>query len=196
MTATTPAEAPRRLRGDALRNRERVLAAAREAFARDGVDVQMEHIARQAGVGVGTLYRNFPTKQALIAALGEMWMAECVALADDALREPDAAVAFDRYVRAAARQMARDNGLCRILGDFSAKDLCPAQFHPLKERTEQLIQRAQAAGVVRAELTLDDFMAIMGGLSAAIGQTNNGELFADMLLAGLRAPAVPTAATV
>ena len=187
--ATTTSTAPRRLRGDALRNRERVLTAAREAFARDGVEVQMEQVARLAGVGVGTLYRNFPTKQALIAALGALWLAECVSIIDEVLAEPDPAVAFDRFIRTTARQMARDNGLCRVLSDFSAKELCPGQFGPLQERTERLITRARDAGVVRPELTLDDFMAIMGGLSAAIGQTSNWELFADMLLAGLRAPA-------
>lgn len=192
MTATTPVESPRRVRGDALRNRERVLAAAREAFRQDGLDVQMEHIARQAGVGVGTLYRNFPTKQALITALGEMWLAECVALADEALGEPDPAVAFDRYIRVAAQQMARDSGMCRVLSDISAKDVCPGQYQPLVQRTEQLLTRAQAADAVRPEISLDDFMAIMGGLSAAIAQTDNWSLFADMLLAGLRAPAAAT----
>jgi AcrR family transcriptional regulator len=188
MTATPSVDAPRRLRGDALRNRQRVLAAAREEFRRDGVDVQMEAVARAAGVGVGTLYRNFPTKQALIAALGELWIEECIALADAALSEPDPAVAFDRFIRSAAQQMAADNGMCRVLSEFSAKDVCPAQFFPFQERTRQLIGRAQAAGVIRAELTLDDFQAIMGGLSAAIAQTDNWELFAEMLLAGLRAP--------
>jgi AcrR family transcriptional regulator len=189
MTATPSLDSPRRLRGDALRNRQRVLAAAREEFRRDGVDVQMEAIARSAGVGVGTLYRNFPTKQALIAALGELWLEECIALADAALGEPDPAVAFDRFIRSSAQQMAADNGMCRVLSDFSAKDVCPGQFLPFLERTRQLIERAKAAGVIRPELTLDDFQAIMSGLSAAIAQTDNWELFADMLLAGLRAPA-------
>jgi AcrR family transcriptional regulator len=189
MTATTPVETPRRLRGDALRNRQRVLAAAAEAFRKDGLDVQMEAVARAAGVGVGTLYRNFPTKQALIGALGEMWLAECIALIDAALSEPDPAVAFDRYIRTAAHQMASDNGMCRVLSELSAKDLCPGKFEPLQERTAALLARARQAGVIRAEISLDDFLAIMGGLSAAIAQTDSWELFAEMLIAGLRAPA-------
>jgi AcrR family transcriptional regulator len=185
----TITEAPQRaLRGDALRNRERVLAAAREAFARDGAEVQMEHIARQAGVGVGTLYRNFPTKQALIGELGKLWLAECVALADAALSRPDPREGFEEFIRSAAQQMARDNGMCRVLGDFAAQELCPAQFAPFQERTVALLDRAKAAGAVRPEITLTDFQAIMSGLSAAIGQTDNWRLFADMLLAGLRAP--------
>jgi AcrR family transcriptional regulator len=189
MTATTPVETPRRLRGDALRNRQRVLAAAAEAFRKDGLDVQMEAVARAAGVGVGTLYRNFPTKQALIGALGEMWLAECIALIDAALSEPDPAVAFDRYIRTAAHQMASDNGMCRVLSELSARDLCPGKFEPLQERTAALLARARQAGVIRAEISLDDFLAIMGGLSAAIAQTDSWELFAEMLIAGLRAPA-------
>ena len=187
--APTPLPSTRPTRADAARNYDLLVTAAREAFAEHGTDTSLEEIARRAGVGIGTLYRNFPTKQALIAAMGEMWLEECISLADAALSEPDPAVAFDRFIRTAAEQMARDNGMCRVLSDFSAKDVCPGQFLPFQDRTRQLVERAQAAGVIRADLTLDDFVAIMGGLSAAIAQTENWELFADMLLAGLRAPA-------
>lgn len=180
------AGAPRPLRGDAARNRVRVLDAARAAFAQDGADVQMEQIARRAGVGVGTLYRNFPTKQALITELGQRWMDERCEIAEQALSMPDPAEAFGWFVRRTAEDMAADAGLCHLLSGYPDTGCTIAG--ELEERTEQLLARAREVGAVRRDLSVDDFQAILGGLSAAIARTEKWELFAEMLITGLRAP--------
>jgi AcrR family transcriptional regulator len=181
------AGAPRPMRGDAARNRARVLDAARAAFCEDGVDVQMEQIARRAGVGVGTLYRNFPTKQALIAELADRWIDERVEIADQALSMPDPAESFGWFVRRTAEDMAGDAGLCHLFSDLPDSG-CPIESI-LGERTEQLLARARDGGAVRSDLSVSDFQAILGGLSAAIARTEKWELFAEMLITGLRAPA-------
>ena len=178
------AGAPKPMRGDAARNRVRVLDAARAAFAEGGADVQMEQIARRAGVGVGTLYRNFPTKHALIAELAQRWMDDRVEIAEQALAMPDPAEAFGWFVRRTAEDMAGDAGLCHLFGGCDI----PEQ---LLERTEILLARARAVGAVRADLSVSDFQAILGGLSAAIARTEKWELFAEMLVTGLRAPTPP-----
>jgi AcrR family transcriptional regulator len=180
------AGAPRPLRGDAARNRARVLDAARDAFSEDGAEVQMEQIARRAGVGVGTLYRNFPTKQALITELAERWVDERVEIADQALAMPDPAEAFGWFVRRTAEDMATDAGLCHLFSDYPDSG-CPIEGI-LAERTEQLLARARTVGAARSDLGVGDFQAILGGLSAAIARTEKWELFAEMLITGLRAP--------
>jgi AcrR family transcriptional regulator len=180
------AGAPRPMRGDAARNRARVLDAARAAFSEDGADVQMEQIARRAGVGVGTLYRNFPTKQALIDELAQRWIDERVEIADEALAMPDPAAAFGWFVRRTAEDMAGDAGLCHLFADFPDGGCSIESI--LGERTEQLLARARNGGAVRADLSVSDFQAILGGLSAAIARTEKWELFAEMLITGLRAP--------
>src|SRR5918912_4352335 len=93
----------RPLRADAARNRARVLDAARGAFAESGLGVGVEEIARRAGVGKGTLYRRFPTKEALVRAIFDDILAEYERLAAAAAEEPDAGEAFARFLDGAAR---------------------------------------------------------------------------------------------
>jgi AcrR family transcriptional regulator len=191
MTTTAgPAASPlvRALRGDAARNRARVLAAAREVFSTDGGDAQMEQIAKRAGVGVGTLYRNFPTKQALLAELGRQFLDERIALVEEAIADPDPAAAFERLLRRTAADMAANAGLCHVLGDLQVDQVCPGEFLPLLDRTAALLDRVRPTGAIRPDLTVDDFQSIMVGLSAALSSSTNWELFADMVIAGMRAP--------
>src|SRR5688572_33033457 len=98
-TATKP------LRADARRNRERIVAAARAAFAEYGLDAQMDEIARRAELGVGTLYRHFPTKDALVAALVEARMSRMAELGREVLAgDGDPAADFERFIRSCAGQ--------------------------------------------------------------------------------------------
>src|SRR3954452_25583966 len=101
----------RPLRADAERNRTRLLDAARELFAERGLDVSMDEIAHHAGVGVGTAYRRFGSRDELIGALFEARMEEYVALAEDALREPDAWVALTGFLERSLAMQAADRGL-------------------------------------------------------------------------------------
>lgn len=99
------------MRADARRNRERILKAAREIFAKDGVDAQMEPIAKRAGVAWAPLYRNFPTKRALIDAMAGEWAQERAATLEHSLTVADPWEAVVDNVRRSAEAMNRDAGV-------------------------------------------------------------------------------------
>src|SRR5918998_52112 len=123
MTQYTPtAQAP--LRADARRNRERVLAAAREHFSENGIDVHMEQIARGAGVGVGTVYRHFPAKEDLLQALADERFARFAELTRAGLEDPDPWNGFCELMRESARIVAEDRGLSEAMDQLP--DLCTA----------------------------------------------------------------------
>src|SRR4051794_21946295 len=112
--AVAPGAEPK-LRADAARNRERILAAAAEAFAGGGLTVTLDEIARRAGVGVGTVYRRFPDKDVLIDALFEQRIAELVALAVEAREAPDAWTGLVHFFEAGLALQAADRGLKEVL---------------------------------------------------------------------------------
>src|SRR5438132_13734134 len=103
------------LRQDAQRNRELILAAAREEFREQGLDVSLEEIARRAGVGIATLYRRFPTRDALIEAVFEDHVASFVALAEEALQNEDPWVGFSTFIEQLCERQASDFGLKDLL---------------------------------------------------------------------------------
>src|ERR1700744_873142 len=105
----------RPLRADAARNRARVLDAARTAFAEAGLDVGVEEIARRAGVGKGTLYRRFPTKEALVRAIFEDVLDDFDAIASSVAREPDAGVAFAAFLRESARMQGTNQAFFDVV---------------------------------------------------------------------------------
>ena len=103
------------LRVDAERNRDRIIAAAREVFAEHGLDAPLEQVARRAGVGVATLYRRFPTRADLVAGAFETKMAAYADAVDRALDEPDAGKAFREYVETVCAMQAADRGFTDVL---------------------------------------------------------------------------------
>ena len=109
------------LRADARRNREKVVAAASAAFAESGLDAQVEDIARRAGVGVGTLYRHFPTKDALIDAIVDARFAELTGAAERALEEDDVWAGFESFLVAAVELQAGDRARDRADGRRRAR---------------------------------------------------------------------------
>src|SRR5690348_9468598 len=143
----------RPMRSDARRNRERVLVAAEDVFSELGLRAQVEEVARRAGVGVGTVCRHFPTKQALVEAVLEAMYASLVDDARLALEQSDPAEAFRSFFvslsefqarhRALAEQMAREIEL-----PASAQSLRTA----LRASISELVARAQAAGAVRSDI--------------------------------------------
>src|SRR5689334_25016596 len=110
-----PAHAPRPLRRDAERNRQRILDAAREVFAARGLEVTLDDIAQHAGVGVGTVYRRFPDKEQLIEAIFEARLQEIVALAADALADEDAWRGLSTFLHGMLERQAADRGLKELI---------------------------------------------------------------------------------
>jgi AcrR family transcriptional regulator len=146
------------LRADAERNLRRVLDAAAEAFAEHGPDVSVDEIARRAGVGHATVFRRFPTKGELIAAVAQERMRMLVGLAEEALAEPDPGEALTAFIWQAGELHARDRGLYD----------CVSRCEGLPESEEvhrlagELVRRAQAAGALRQDVSAEDVEALVG----------------------------------
>ena len=177
MHAVTPAssETERHLRADARRNRERILESARQAFAECGADAQMDDVARRAGVGVGTVYRHFPTKDALMAELVRQKFRIFAANAREALEhdgEPFAVLAV--VLRRNAEVCARDAGMQQALTSFGELAWVYAQeeLEDLYVPTAELIARAQRAGTMRPDVTVEDIPMLMCGVSATMAYTS------------------------
>jgi AcrR family transcriptional regulator len=182
-----PVEETRPQRADARRNRERILQAARTAFADRGQDVQMDEIAERAGVGVGTVYRHFPTKEALVLELVRESVGGCIEAAAAALEHEDPWEAVELVVRDNAQNMARNRGLRDAMAGVDFPDDCPWENSQLRGHAAALIERAQNAGAMRAGITVDDYQALMCGLAAAIASGGDPERQSEFALAGLRA---------
>jgi AcrR family transcriptional regulator len=161
----------RGLRVDAERNRQRILAAARQAFAELGLDVPLEEIARRAEVGIGTLYRRYPTRAELVAAAFESKMADYADAAEQALAHPDPWAGFCDYVERVFEMQAGDRGFTTVL---TLTFPTAKRFEATRDRAYAdfvtLIERAQAAGKLRDDFVPQDLplflMANAGVLSA------------------------------
>ncbi|MFF4835310.1 TetR/AcrR family transcriptional regulator [Streptomyces sp. NPDC001315] len=189
---------PHSQRSDARDNRERILAVARTTFAEQGLEVAMREIARRAEVGPATLYRHFPTKEALVAeAFGEQ-MTVCTALVDEGLADPDPWRGFCLVIEKACEMQARDRGFTAALASAfpRAVDLAADRELALGKVVE-LVRRAKVAGELRPDFVLDDLIMMLmanGGIRAASTVTTvaASHRFAAVLLQGLRAePAAP-----
>jgi AcrR family transcriptional regulator len=178
----------RQLRADARRNRERVLEAADALFAEVGLKASVEEIAQRAGVGVGTVCRNFPTKEDLVAELlnarGEALLGEARA----ALTEPDPGAAFEHFVTIAAASSLRYRALAEEIasGQVPVRESLRSDVH---DALDQLVRRAQRAGALRTDVTADDIKLLLSGLAqATVAAGNEGSLdrFVRVMLDGLR----------
>jgi AcrR family transcriptional regulator len=185
--APLPALAARPLRADARRNRGRILEAGRKAFADSGRDVQMDEIAQLAGVGVGTLYRHFPTKEDLVLELVRESVREFVESTRQALTRDDPWEALEWLVRGKADSMARNHGLRDAMSGLQFGDEHPWNTPDARNGVEAVLARARQQGAIRADITVDDFQALMCGLSAAVASGADAGRHADFVLAALRA---------
>jgi AcrR family transcriptional regulator len=186
-TAPTSIPEPRPLRADARRNRERILAAAHDEFAQAGRDVQMPDVARAAGVGVGTLYRHFPAKEDLVLALVREQVQACIDLASEALTREDPGEAIEWLVHQNAAKMAESRGLRDAMSiiDFGG-DENPWNTDEVRRPAAAVLDRARDASVIRADLTVDDWQALMCGLSAAIAAGADPVRQAEFVLTAVR----------
>jgi AcrR family transcriptional regulator len=166
-----------------------VLDAAQEALAAHGDEAQMEDVARRAGVGVGTLYRHFPTKEALAHAVLQRQIGELERfIAEDCEPDPDPWAALVRIFHRAGANQANDRGLADALMDMT--DQVPencSHRRRLGPPTAAILARAQAAGVARPEITEDDLHGLFCGLSAVARTGGDWERYLEIVLAGLRA---------
>jgi AcrR family transcriptional regulator len=193
IAAQAPAVLARPLRADARRNRERILEAARKAFAERGSDVQMDEIAQLAGVGVGTLYRHFPTKEDLVFALVGEAVQAFVESARQALTRSDAWEAIEWLVRDKAADMARNRGLRDAVSVIQFGGVNPWYSAEARSAAEAVLARAREQGAIPADITVDDWQGLMCGLSAAIASGADADRQAGFVLAGLRAGQAPPA---
>lgn len=191
-TPTTSTERP--LRADARRNRERVLQAARDAFAETGLDAQMDEIARRAGVGVGTVYRHFPTKDALIVALADAHFGQLADIMEAAgEREGEPTEVLIQALWDAADPTANDSALCEVLSSVPLTVHAAAAGHSrLEAATDRIMVSARAAGTLRQDARVEDVRNIMCGFGHIAAQQRAGapldwRRYLTIALDGLRA---------
>ena len=161
---------PRPQRADARRNRARILEAAHAEFARSGGETQMDAVATRAGVGVGTVYRHFPTKDILVTELIRDRFESFVSHADAALEVADPWEAFAGFMRANAAQCAADRGTQHLFLQAADPTAGPrlAAETGLTARAQELIDRGQAAGVIRPDFSAEDIGMVMCGVASAM----------------------------
>jgi len=185
----------RPLRSDAQRNRERILASARILLARYGAEASVEQITGEAGVGMGTLYRHFPTKEALIDAVLEDAFADLVQIAEQAVADEDAWRGFTSFLERALALHAANRGLKDMLvaGDHGRQRAraMRARIQPL---LAELIDRAHAQGALRPDFTAADVSLVFWAsgrvieASAAVAP-EHWRRYLGFLLDGLRGAA-------
>jgi AcrR family transcriptional regulator len=190
----TPSPVPEKpLRADARRNRGMLLDAAEAVFAARGTAASTEEVARTAGVGIGTLFRHFPTKEALLEAV---YVARLRRLADEAVglaTAGDPGAAFFDYFRAVVDQSGSKSALADALAEagVDARQSAAGTGPGFHAAFEVLLGRAQAAGAVRSDIGVADLIALLVGASRAVEQAGTEAVRARtiaVILDGLRPP--------
>src|SRR4051812_6148500 len=172
MPTAPESERAKPLRADAQRNRDRIVAATRAAFAEEGLQIGVEAIARRAGVGMGTLYRHFPTKDALIAAVVDARFTELTAEADEALTADDAWDGLVTFLEHALALQAPDRGFKDALAARRGDEpsLTPRRRR-LRQAVGALVERAQASGQLRPDVTYEDMMMLLWSTGHIVDRT-------------------------
>ncbi|MDQ1726174.1 MAG: hypothetical protein QOK14_219 [Frankiaceae bacterium] len=198
MAAPLPREAP--LRADAARNRDAILETARRLYGQRGLGVPLDEIARLAGVGNATLYRHFPSRCELVAAVFACTLGEVIAAAESADDEPDAWSGFTRHVRYLCRLQATDRGFADLI--TTAVGGAP-ELERLRARAYtafvRLADKAKVAGALREDFVPEDLVILLMANAGVVHRTastapTSWNRFADLALDGLRAAAATPAA--
>jgi AcrR family transcriptional regulator len=180
MTANPPAG----LRADARRNYTRLLTEARATFAAQGTDASLEHVARRAGVGIGTLYRHFPNRHALLSAVFEDAVNDLRSRAQELLDAPEPCTALVTWLREIVTHASEYRGLSRALMSVttdhtSALSRCS---DPIQQAGKALLTRAQQAGKVREDITITDLLQLTHAIALSAEESPTDTALADRLL--------------
>jgi AcrR family transcriptional regulator len=185
-------EAGPRRRADAVRNRERVIMAASEVFSERGLGAGVPEIAGRAGVGKGTVYRCFPTKEHLIGAVAAERMRWFLVATEAAAERPDAGEAFRELLLRVAERQASDN----VIADAIALDLRLPELVAIREATTaalgRLLRRAQEQGAMRPDVTAEDVRVLVRGVARLLRADERHDpaawrRYAALIADGLRA---------
>jgi AcrR family transcriptional regulator len=199
MTTVTEKNSPRVpnldrvLRADARRNHQAVIDAAKKLFADQGLDAQMPDVAKAAKVGVGTVYRHFPTKDDLIAALAAERFERLAEKAREGIEAEDAWEGLCNFIRFSAELQADDRGLCEVMGSRPEVMDASAFAVGLDQLCDKLVKRAQRSGELRRDLDWEDIPMIACGLGRITQATAGPAIgrwprLVEIILDGLRAP--------
>jgi AcrR family transcriptional regulator len=191
--AAQPTESARpaeRLRADARQNHARLIAAATQTFGEKGAGAPLEEIARRAGVGIGTLYRHFPTRLDLQAAVFRTQVSTVCGKGDELLQTEPPEQAFATWMRSLAAYLITKRGLSKALIEAvgAESELIKSCWMAMRDTTERLLASAQQAGAIRSDVTATDVVRLIHGVAVSTEkQPDRAELLLSVTLDGLRA---------
>jgi AcrR family transcriptional regulator len=190
MSDTTITRPTRRPRADSLRNRELLLAAAAAVFGAGGPDASLEAVAKRAGVGIGTLYRHFPTREALFEAVYRHEVEHLAELAEQLAREAAPVDALRRWLHANIQLVATKKGALAAMALATSRrpELYDYSFARLTRAVGLLLERAAAAGAVRADVEPDELLRALVGMchmNNQPGWQDGVHRFVDIFVDGL-----------
>jgi AcrR family transcriptional regulator len=183
----------RRPRADAVRNRERVLEAAKTVFSAGGPDASLEAVARTAGVGIGTLYRHFPTREALFEAVYRREVQQLADLAEQLKEQAEPVEALRRWMRSNVKFVATKKGMSAALTLATDKnsELFSYSFDRLTRAVGSLLDRAIATGEIRDDISPEDLLRALVGMCYTHDQPGWQKSvlrLVDVFIDGLRNP--------
>jgi len=187
----------RPMRADAVKNRQRILDAAAEVFATSGVSVPIDLVAARAGVGVGTLYRHFPNKEALFEAIVLTKVEDLIAQANAADGADDPVRALFAFLQLLASEAAMKHDLFDALGSagIDIKSRCGTSIEELESGIDRLLSRAAATGTVRDDVQAHEIVGLVVGMCDAAkrlgGDGDSVQRLIDVVCEGLRTHATP-----
>ncbi len=187
----TGTDAGRPMRADAQRNRAKVLEAAQQAFAEEGLSVPLDEIARRAGVGAGTVYRHFPNKELLFEAIVLSRLEGLVNRAAELAGADDAGAAFFDFLRLMLDETTLKRDLIDALSGSDLSGPITKIRRDMRTAIGRLLVRAQEAGTVRADIEITSLMRLLSGIFLTVAQTANqggpDEHVVSVIFDGLRA---------
>jgi AcrR family transcriptional regulator len=159
-------KATRKPRADAVRNRERVLEAAKAVFSAGGAEASLEAVAREAGVGIGTLYRHFPTREALFEAVYRREVQQLANLAEQLKQQAQPVDALRQWMRSIVKFVATKKGMSAALAlaAYKNSELFSYSFDRLTQAVGGLLERAIATGEIRDDISAEDLLRALVGM--------------------------------